>query len=182
MRPGKVEPVKLIVSLFSSELDLIDSVLEELTNRFGEIDFLSEPFDFIETGYYDEEFGGGLVRRIASFSDLVDPAELPSIKLLTNSIEDSYTREGGKRKVNIDPGYLTLERLVLASCKNFSHRIYLGEGVYGDLTFLYRAGEYRPLEWTYPDYGGARMKGLLKQIRAKYAEKIGRGTGRKLKG
>jgi hypothetical protein len=186
MRPGKVEPVKLVVSIFSSEPALISDVLVELKTRFGDTDFLSEPVDFDFTAYYEGEFGKGLRRRLASFEELIDPSELARIKLETNALEDRYLGvEGkrGKRRVNIDPGYLTLERLVLASCKNFSHRIYLGSGVYGDLTLLYSGEEYRALEWTYPDYAGAHMRGLFKEIRERYAEKIGRGKrGRRPKG
>jgi hypothetical protein len=183
MRPGKVEPVKLVVSVFSREPELIQGVLKKLQKRFGKTDFLSEPFDFNLTDYYEDEFGKGLIRRVASFEDLIDPAELATIKLETNALEDSYLSSEGKRRVNIDPGYLTLERLVLASCKNFTHRIYLAKGVYGELTLVYRGGEYRPLEWTYPDYSGAHMGGLFNEIRKMYAEKIGRGkTARKLKG
>jgi hypothetical protein len=182
MRPGKVEPVKLVVSVFSSEPDLVTAIMEELQKSFGKIDLLSEPIDFNWTDYYEDEFGKGLVRRVASFEDLIDPAELANIKHKTNALEDRYLDANGKRRVNIDPGYLTFERLVLASCKNFTHRIYLANGVYGDLTLVYRGGEFRPLEWTYPDYCGAQMKGLFKKIRTMYAEKIGRGkTGKKRK-
>lgn len=177
MKAGKAEPVKLVISVFSPEPELIETVLGELRGRFGNIDLLSEPLEFDSTRYYEDEFGSGLVRRVASFEDLIEPVELPGIKLETNGLEETYVGPGGKRRVNIDPGYLTLERLVLASCKNFSHRVCLGEGVYADLTLVYRRGEYRTLEWTYPDYGGPRMRGLFKEIRAIYAKKIGRGTG-----
>jgi hypothetical protein len=182
MRPGKVEPVKLVVSVFSSEPDLVTAIIEELEKSFGKIDLLSEPIDFNLTDYYEDEFGKGLIRRIASFENLIDPSELAEIKLKTNALEDRYLGSDGKRRVNIDPGYLTLERLVLASCKNFTHRIHLAKGVYGDLTLIYRGGEYRPLEWTYPDYCGGHIRGLFKKIRTRYAEKIGRGeTGKKFK-
>jgi hypothetical protein len=76
---------------------------------------------------------------------------------------------GGRREANIDPGYLLLERLVLATGKNFSHRIYVGRGIYADLTLIYQRGAYRALPWTYPDYAGAPLGRFLAAVRRKYA-------------
>ncbi len=174
----KVEAAKLVMSVFTGEQALFKDVLEDLERLFGPIDFLSELLDFDWTDYYQREFGRGLKRRILSFEELKDPAGLSGIKLRTMELEQSYLAPGGSRRVNIDPGYLTLERFVLASRKNFGHRIYIGDGVYADLTLLYRDGAFRPLEWTYPDYRDKRMSSIIEQIRRRYAFSIGRGLRR----
>ena len=178
MEPREPEPVKLVASIFTGETELFAEVLRRLQERFGPVDMLSEPMDFDHTDYYEEEFGPALVRRLASFDRLIRPEELPAIKLYTNSLEQEYLTEDGRRRVNIDPGYVSLERFVLATCKNHYHRIYLGRGVYADLTLVYRKGEYRPLEWTYPDYSEPHMRALIKQIRLRYAYRIGKGKRR----
>lgn len=151
---GKIKknlPVKLVCGmLFRREKDKT-LVLESMRRRFGPLDFESESVPFTQTGYYDEEMGSGLLRKFISFGKLIAPDKLASIKLITNSLEDSLST-GGRRRVNLDPGYLELAKLVLASTKDFSHRIYLGKGIYAELTLFYRSGAFRPLEWTYPDY------------------------------
>lgn len=174
MRPRVPDPVKPAVSLFTGEAALFSEVLGRLQERYGAIDFLSEPLSFSSTDYYEEEFGGGLKRKIASFEGLIDPIKLVEIKLYANTLEEEFSRDG-KRRVNIDPGYMALEKFVLSSCKNFSHRVYLGDGVYAELTLMYSGTGFKDLAWTYPDYRVEKMKGLLKQIRNRYAFQIGKG-------
>ena len=170
MRPKRVDDVKLAVSLIAAEEALFVRVLEALCARFGRMDFLSETAPFDQTDYYDEEFGENLKRRFVSFENQIPPDSLAQIKIFTNGVEDTFLRPDGKRRINIDPGCVSFERLVLASCKNFTHRIYLSMGVYADLTLIYSAGEFKDLQWTYPDYRGEVMKSWLKQIRARYAQ------------
>ncbi|HHL39523.1 MAG TPA: DUF4416 family protein [Deltaproteobacteria bacterium] len=163
------------MSVITGERRLFAEVFAGLAGRFGPIEMMSPLFSFDHTDYYREEFGEGLLRRFISFERPVPPDELADLKLFTNGVEETYRRDDGRRRVNIDPGYLTLERLVLASCKNFTHRIYLGRGVYADLTLVYRDGEFRALEWTFPDYIDQRAFGFLHGVRRRYARKIGRG-------
>ncbi len=99
---------------------------------------------------------------------LINQDELPEIKLTTNRLEQSFS-QNGRRRVNIDPGYLLYERFVLASGKNFSHRIYIGGGIYADLTLIYQRGGFEKLPWTYPDYADQPMLAFLAQVRNKYA-------------
>ena len=93
---------------------------------------------------------------------------MADIKLETNLLEDQYVR-GGRRRVNIDPGYLLYERFVLASGKNFSHRIYIGKKIYADLTLIYQRGVFEKLPWTYPDYADQPIISFLERARARYS-------------
>jgi len=177
MRPREAEKVKLFASVFTSDPGISTEVLRRLNERFGPIDILSEPFAFASTGYYSREFGPGLKRRVCSFERLVAQDALAAIKIFTNGIEDTYLNPNGDgaRRVNIDPGYVALPRFVLASCKGFSHRIYIGLGVYADLTLRYEGNGYQALPWTYPDYKQPRMLGLITRMRGLYARQTAAG-------
>lgn len=165
--PQEPKPVKLMVGIFAPQKDVIGEAIEACSERYGAPDFISEfmPFDY--TDYYGAEMGPGLVRRFASFEDLVDPASLPEVKLFTNGIEGRLSLQG-KRRVNIDPGYLSEFHLILATGKGYAHRPYLREGIYADLTLIYRHRAFHPLEWTYPDYRGQAIRDVLTKIREKY--------------
>ncbi|MDP2688912.1 MAG: DUF4416 family protein [Deltaproteobacteria bacterium] len=177
MKAGRPEAVKLVVSLLTGDPTLFSAAATRLKERFGEPDLVSEPFEFGRTDYYEEELGGGLRRKLLAFDGLMDPGELAGIKLFTNGVEAEYSAEG-RRRINIDPGYMALEKFVLASCKNFSHRIYIGSGVYAETTLIYEGKGFKTLEWTYPDYGAAQMKALLLEVRRRLSLRLGRSTGR----
>jgi hypothetical protein len=166
-KPKEPRPVKLIAGIFAPQKNVIGEALEALSERYGSPDFISEfmPFDY--TDYYGAEMGTGLVRRFASFEDLVNPASLPEVKIFTNGIEKRFSSQG-KRSVNIDPGYLSEFHLILATGKGYAHRPYLREGIYADLTLIYRNKAFHPLEWTYPDYRGEAIMDVLTKIREKY--------------
>jgi len=165
--PQEPKPAKLFVSVISPFPERIASVLSELADRYGILDFVSEVLPFDYTEYYFGEMGRPLFRRFASFDDLIAQEELPQIKVQTNLLETEQS-EGGNRSVNIDPGYLLAERLVLASGKNYAHRIYLSHGIYADLTLIYRDKDYQPLAWTYPDYAEPKVRNWLRALRQKY--------------
>jgi len=165
------KPVKLIASIFSADPAQIDRAQAALEARFGPVDFRSELLPFDHTDFYAPEFGAGLVRRIVAFERLVDPADLPDIKLATNALEAEMS-VGGKRTVNVDPGYVSEGKLILASTKDHRHRIYLGKGIYGEITLHYHRGGFQAWEWTYPDYASARYREIFAQIRARYREQL----------
>lgn len=166
-RPQPPNPAKLVIGFFMKDRSLLEAVAGELTARYGPIDFAGAwlPFDF--TTYYEKEFGSPLFRRMLAFEILVGQEDLATIKLATNRLELAYC-EHGLRRVNLDPGYLLAERFVLASGKNYSHRIYMGQGIYADLTLIYREGAYQSLPWTYPDYACEPMRRYLERVRTKY--------------
>jgi len=165
--PHEPKPAKLFVSVISSFVERIHATLSELTVGYGVLDFVSPLLPFNYTDYYCAEMGEVLFRRFASFEPLIRQEDLVLIKVQTNALENAQTKEGN-RLVNIDPGYLVAERLVLASGKNFGHRIYLSKGIYADLTLIYRDKDYQPLPWTYPDYAEPEVRRWLRALRQKY--------------
>jgi len=167
-QPLKPKPVKLIVGLFMKDQRLLKPVAEALCGQFGPLDVVGPWFAFDFTDYYTAEMGQPLFRRVLAFKNLIGQDDLAAIKIATNQIERRYVIQG-KRRVNIDPGYLSHERLVLATAKNYAHRIYIGEGIYADLTLIYADGAFRPLAWTYPDYRESKMSALLNRIRSRYS-------------
>ena len=166
--PQEPKPGKLIIGLFMKDKPLLEPLAADLTSAYGPLDLVSSwiPFDY--TSYYEPEMGSPLFRRLLSFRNLIDQGELAAIKVGTNRLEEACS-QNRRRRVNIDPGYLLLERFVLASGKNFSHRIYIGQKIYADLTLIYQHGAFRTLPWTYPDYADRPILQFLEQARNKYA-------------
>ena len=169
--PSDAEDVKLIASLFSSQANLIDRVILEMEGLFGPTDWISPAFFFDRTKYYEKEMGWPLHRRFISFKTLVRPQDIVEIKLKTNALEIKES-QSGKREINIDPGYVALERLVLATGKNYTHRIYLSKGIYADLTLIFQRGSFRPLAWTYKDYADPESIDYFNKLRERYKRQI----------
>jgi hypothetical protein len=175
-QPAPPQPAKLVIGFFLHEKNLGASVVEKLIQRFGDVDIVSEWMPFDQTAYYEPEMGVPLHRRMLAFETLVQQSELSQAKLITNQIEKQYAHNG-KRGVNIDPGYLLLERFVLATGKNFAHRIYIGKRIYADLTLVFRKGHFESLPWSFPDYAGARIQAFLTRAREKYAHDLKKRKG-----
>jgi len=169
--PHEPDPVKLISSIFSPDKALIDKAIDDLSVQLGQVDWISPELLFDRTKYYAREMGWPLHRRFLSFLKLVSPDHLVQIKLKSNEIERNHLREG-QRTVNIDPGYISPERLVLATGKNYVHRVYLAKGIYADLTLLFQRGSFRPLPWTYRDYSDPQLIEWLNGIRKTYMEQL----------
>lgn len=172
--PKKPKPAKLFMSLIASEERIIQSALEDLTSLYGEIDFISEKLPFNFTDYYQQEMGENLFRHFITFSKLIPMEKLPDIKNETNMLETKYTYQNGNRRLNIDPGYICLYHVILATTKGYSHRPYLRDGIYADLTLIFRNKSFHPLEWTYPDYRQESTIKLFNQLRRDYLETLKR--------
>ncbi len=143
---------KFFFGLIISSRIKADKIYGLLENKFNnKIDIKSEIIDFSFTGYYNPEMGDNLKRQWISFEKLLSADMLADIKVMTNDIED-LTSEGKNRVVNIDPGYITAANVILASTKDFSHRIYLSKGIYAEVTTIYKKRNFIKLPWTYPDY------------------------------
>jgi len=150
---------------------LIDVTIARMEDLFGPVDWRSPLLPFDRTRYYGKEMGWPLRRRFLSFRNLISPDEIVEIKLKTNNLEVEYG-EGDRRTVNIDPGYVALERMVLATGKNYTHRIYLTKGIYADLTLVFRRGTFTPLEWTYKDYADPRVVEYFNLVRETYKQQL----------
>lgn len=165
--PRDADPGKLIISIFTGEKELFPELFDKLEAIGGPLDLMSSWMDFDFTDYYRREMGSSLYRRILAFKPLIDQGRLSEIKLATNEVEKEYLSQGNRR-VNIDPGYLLPSRFVLATGKDFSHRIYIGNKIYADLTLIWTKAGFKTLEWTYPDYGGEEIQTFLRKVRDKY--------------
>ena len=163
--------VKLIcAATFAPSIDL-DIIIESLEEAFGVIDGRSQIIDFDHTDYYAEEMGGDLQKILFSFANLIKAGNIWLAKRTAIDIEMIY-RKGGRRQVNLDPGYLETSKLVLASTKNFSHRIYINQGIYAEVTLQYADGKFRSLPWTYPDYLDNAFQSFLEKTRSDYKKII----------
>jgi hypothetical protein len=165
------EPVKLIASVFTGDRTLLAVAKGAMVNRFGTVDYESELLPFNHTSYYEREFGPGLVRQIVAFAELIPAQRLVEIKRTTNELEMTWTVDG-RRRVNLDPGYLSSSKLVLATTKDHSHRVYLRQGIYAEVTLHYRHGAFHAWEWTYPDYASPPYLEMFDQIRNLYVAQL----------
>ncbi len=172
---NKPKPVKLIVGVLAADEDSLSAAVTAVESRFGHADFVSEVWPFYQTDYYRDQTGDSILRQFVSIADLIDPGELCRIKLKTNQMEEQLAKKLSKtvpRPVNLDPGLIEPSKLVLASTKNFSHRIYIGEGMYAELTLSYVKGKWESFSYTFPDYKQERYHGFLSRAREKLVEQL----------
>ncbi|MDD5166410.1 MAG: DUF4416 family protein [Candidatus Omnitrophica bacterium] len=170
-RVKKHPPVKLIIGFIFKEAALLKKALASLERHFGKIDFESQILDFTHTDYYEKELGPSLKRKFISFKKLIPPENLPKIKIIANRIEDKLAG-GANRTINIDPGYLNHSKLLLASTKDYGHRIYLNNGIFAEVTLFYQDKTFKTLDWTYPDYKTPEYIEIFIKIRDIYAQQI----------
>ncbi len=169
-------PVNLIAGLISNDTDLMRRAIRLLSEHAGPVEAVSDYWPFDTTDYYNAEMGEGLLRQFVSFERLVNPQELAAIKILSNHIEERICFDLAlppeQRRVNIDPGYVTLSKLVLATTKDYGHRIYLRDGIYAESTLHYENGQWAPWPWTYPDYADGRYHAFFERVRENYKNKL----------
>ncbi len=163
--------VKLFIGLLIAQPPLLSDLLGSLKEKFGALELTSPLLNFDFTTYYEPEMGAGLKRQFLGFQKLISPERLPEIKLSTNDTEKAW-RVQGKRLFNLDPGYLTDAKIVLATTKDFSHRLYLGQGIYGEVTLLFSRGKFEPLPWTYPDYRSEEYHKFFYDLRKRYLTQL----------
>jgi hypothetical protein len=149
--PRHPEKAVLFVGCLSSDEQVFKSTLPALTEQFGSILYQSQSLLWEQSSYYNDELGTPISRTFVFFEKIIDPVTLVEAKLHTNSIESDLS-QSGRRRINLDPGYMTLAKVVLASLKNYSHRIYLGSSVYGELELFYKDDRFNPMPYTYFDY------------------------------
>lgn len=178
------QPVNLIIGMLTSIEELFDVVEAALKKEYGAIDLKSDIILFNFTDYYQAEMGSNLQRSFFSFDKLIMPDRLADIKLWTNQFEEDMAtlllspplqggeRRGSSRPINLDPGYISEAKLVLASTKDFSHRIYLKKGIYAEVTLQYRNERYESLPWTFPDYRTQQYQQFFLKVRNLYKKKL----------
>ncbi len=160
-----MKPARLIIALLARNHSRLNQLEPLLTARFGSIILHSDSIDWNFSSYYEPEMGKDLIRQWLLFEPLVNPGNLAQFKRQTMAIEDQFRDPQGKRTINLDPGILTLHNLVLATTKDYSHRICLAEGVYAEVTLIFHQGKYQPLNWTYPDYKTLTCQNFLLNAR-----------------
>ena len=167
-------PVKLICGVLASDEEVFEHAQAALIRDFGPLEKRSADVDFTFTDYYEKQMGAGLKKKLLSFRDLIDPESISRIKVHTNSMEKRIRKFflAKNRIVNLDPGYLTASALIMATVKDFSHRIPLQNGIYGHLELLFTRREIRVLDWTYPDYRTGEFHRFLREVRNSYLEQL----------
>jgi hypothetical protein len=172
-----IEPpvAKLIIGILAADDNCRLAAIDALSAEFGEIDFVSDVFAFDGTSYYLAEAGPAIIKQFVTFAELIDPIVLAEIKHRTNEMEQRLAEELGvglPRPVNLDPGYMEPSKLVLASTKNFSHRIYIGQSMYAELTLSFCKGKWQSYPYTFPDYKKAEYHLFFDTVRTHLVERL----------
>ena len=168
-----VKPVKLIVGVLAADEPCLDAARRAVGEQFGRIDLASDVWPFTQTDYYRDEMGEHILRQFVTFDKLIDPGELAAIKHATNRIEQDLAGRLGlslPRPVNLDPGVIEPGKLVLASTKNFAHRIYIGQGMYAEVTLTFANGVWHSHAFTFPDYRQACYHEFFSRVRTRLVE------------
>ena len=169
------KPVKLIIGILAADHQCLHAAIEALTSEFGEPDFVSDVWPFEKTDYYKDQTGEHIIRQFVSIEKLVDPGKLAKIKHKTNKLEKKLAVKLGlplPRPVNLDPGIIEPSKLILATTKNYSHRIYIGKKMYAEVTLIFDKGHWRPLEHTYPDYRQQCYFDFFDKVRTRLLEQL----------
>ena len=159
--------VKLVIGFIYKDEAFFIKAQNRLRKKFGKVDFVSKCLDFNCTDHYEAEMGKLLKRRFISFTKLIHIQDLYRIKLYTNRLETKFLTDKS-RQLNIDPGYIDLAKLVLATTKDYAHRIFLRKGIFAEITLSFRGNSFSANEWTYPDYCSKEYIDIFNQIRGLY--------------
>jgi hypothetical protein len=168
-------PVKLIIGLIVADATIVEAVHTHLEAAYGKIDRETVPLPFVATPYYEREMGPSLHKILWSFEALIAPEALATIKQMTNTLERTLAARQAsewRRRVNLDPGYVDLAKLVLATTKDRQHRLYLGHGIYGEVTLRFTGGRFVPWDWTYPDYRTPEYLTFFEAVRQRYRQQL----------
>ncbi|MFN4227119.1 MAG: DUF4416 family protein [Candidatus Ratteibacteria bacterium] len=171
---GKIKSApfaKIFCGLIYQQENILEEARKMLIEKWGKIDIEEGPFSFNFTDYYEDEMGKNLKRKFISFQNLYLPENVYEWKIYTNKIEEIFS-EQGKRKINIDPGYIDSSKVILLSTKDYYHRIYIGKGIFAELTLYYSKGKYNFLNWTYPDYKTENYINFFLKMREKYRQQV----------
>lgn len=171
----KPDPVKLIMGILAADEECLQLAREAVIDIFGAADMTSEAFPFTQTSYYKDEAGENILRQFVSFEKLIDPGKLAVIKIKSNKLEEKLAKKADTalpRPINLDPGIIEPSKLILASTKNFSHRIYIGDNMYAELTLSYCKGVWNSFSYTFPDFKEDRYHEFLSSVRERLVEQL----------
>ncbi|MBW7990919.1 MAG: DUF4416 family protein [Planctomycetes bacterium] len=169
------KPVKLIIGILASNYQCLHTAADSLSNKFGKVDLSSEVWPFTQTDYYKEQTGPRILRQFVSIKRLIEPGLLAKIKRRTNKLEQKLAKKLAlplTRPVNLDPGIIEPSKLVLATTKNFSHRIYIGKKMYAEVTLIFDKGCWRTQAYTYPDYEQQCYFDFFDKVRIRLLEQL----------
>ena len=175
METQKTQPVKLIIGILAADEIVLNTAVKEVISKFGSADFLSDIWPFTMTDYYKHETGDNILKQFVSIESLIHPGKLAKIKHRTNRIEKRLakkTRQPLPRPVNIDPGIIEPSKLILATTKNFAHRVYIGRKMYAEVTLMYSKGTWQDLPYTFADYKQQCYQNFLSKVRTKLVEQL----------
>jgi hypothetical protein len=167
--------VKLIVGILAVNGNCLSAATEQLKSEFGEVDLISDVWPFTQTSYYNKETGEHILRQFVSIEQLIDPGELAEIKHQTNKLEQKLAKRLDAdlpRPVNLDPGVIEPSKLILATTKNYSHRIYIGKKIYAEVTLIFDRGCWQSLPYTYPDYRQECYHNFFGKVRTRLLEQL----------
>ncbi len=169
------DPVKLIVGILAADEDCLTRAIQAISTELGAIDLSSQVWPFTQTHYYDQEIGTHILRQFVSLDQLVYPGDLARTKHQTNALEQDMARTldyPTPRPINLDPGFIEPSKLVLASTKNFSHRIYIGKNMYAEVTLIVDKGQWCALRYTFPDYRQSDYYAFFEQVRQRLRSQL----------
>jgi len=168
-------PVKLIVGILAANHQCLHTAADALSDKIGKVDFTSEVWPFDKTDYYKDQTGSRILRQFVSIKRLIDPGKLAKVKHQTNKLEQKLAAKLSlplTRPVNLDPGIIEPSKLVLATTKNYSHRIYIGKKMYAEVTLIFDKGSWRPQAYTYPDYRQQCYFDFFEKVRTRLLEQL----------
>lgn len=169
------KPVKLIIGILAANNDALSQAVKAIETEFGTIDLKSQAWPFTQTDYYKDQIGNDILRQFVTIEKLINPGTLADIKHKTNEIEKELAKNLNldlPRPVNLDPGIIEPSKLILASTKNFSHRIYIGDRMYAELTLSFNKGIWKSFDYTFPDYRQKRYHDFLSKARNRLVEQL----------
>ena len=169
------KPVKLIIGILAADNTCLHAAIEAIEDKFGRLDLLSDLWPFDKTDYYKNETGTNILRQFVSMERLIHPGILAKIKHRTNKLEQKLAKvlvRPVPRPINLDPGIIEPPKLILATTKNYSHRIYIGKKMYAEVTLLFDKGSWRPFDYTYPDYRQQCYFDFFDKVRKQLVEQL----------
>ena len=169
------QPVKLIIGILAADEAALAEAVKAISKSFGIIDLTSDVWPFTQTDYYKDELGPNALRQFVTLENIIDPGKLAQIKHDTNSLEQQLAdslKLPLPRPVNLDPGFIEPSKLILASTKNFSHRIYIGNKMFAEVTLIYEKGNWRHFDYTYPDYKEPHYQDFFTKVRTRLLEQL----------